>query len=334
MRNALFIVFFFILVIGFTSQSAHAQSDFNVNRIQQILSIKTVPENPKAFEDVSISIESSAYDINGATISWSINGKQVSAGKGEKTFTFTTGALGKESRVRILITPLTGEVFTRDLYFTPSDVALLWEANTYTPPFYKGKALFSDQSTIKIVAVPELITADGRRLDADTLIYKWKRNGTALGSLSGYGQRTLQLTGSVLGLKEKISVYVTTQGGELQTEGEITIMPSKSIVAVYENSPLYGVLYNKALGDTFLMGDKETSFTAVPYYFSGGLEAQNLEFNWSVNGAPAGNKYSDTITLRNEQGSSGQSPLRLQVINSANSFQNSLKNISVLFKSQ
>jgi len=334
MRNALFIVFFFILIVGFAPQLAVAQSDFNVNRIEQSISFKTVPKSPKAFEEVSITVASSAFDLNGATITWSVDGERVSAERGKKTLSFTTGALGSESRVSVEVASLTGEIIRRDLFFTPSDVALLWEADTYTPPFYNGKALFSNQSGLTIVAVPEFVMRDGRRLDANTLIYTWKEDGKIRGSLSGYGQRTFRVTGSVLGRRIKISVFVTTQDGRMQAEEVITVTPSEPVVAIYENSPLYGVLYNKALGGTFSMGDKETSFSAVPYFFSRGLQEQDLEFNWSVNGTPAGNKQSDSITLRNDEGTAGQSRLGLEVLNTGNSFQRALKNISILFNSQ
>ena len=34
-------------------------------------------------------------------------------------------------------------------------VDLLWQGETYVPPFYKGKSLWSDQSRITLFAIPQ-----------------------------------------------------------------------------------------------------------------------------------------------------------------------------------
>lgn len=289
---------------------------------------------PKANEQVSIKIESSAYELNAATITWTVDTKQISSGIGRKTFSFFTGKLGSQTHISILITPPGAEPFRKDLYFTPTDVALVWEAKTYTPPFYAGKALFSNQSTLSVTAIPDFITKDGRRLDPSTLIYKWKRNNKAQGSLSGYGIRTLTISGSTLGLPEKISVLVSSQDGTFMGEEAVTVTPTNPTVFLYENTPLYGVLYNKALGDSFAMGEKESSFSAVPYFFNRSSASDVLNFNWTVNNSPSGDKDSDIITLRNDEGAEGRSILGLEVANIGNTFQTARKSISVFFNTQ
>lgn len=331
MRQTLFlgILFwsFFLLSIG----GAHAQTDFDVTKIQEILSESTIPEIPEANQKVSISIESSSYDLNNATISWYLDDELNLSEVGRKSFSFINGEVGEETEVVVVISPKQGAKFEKVFRFRPAGVSLIWEADTYTPALYKGKAAFSNESLITIVASPDFVDRNGRRLAPETLTYTWKRNGTVLGSFSGYGKSVLKFYGSVLGIDEKIEVDVMSPDKSIRALGSTTLRPSNPETLLYENHPLYGTLFNKAIDSVYTLKEKEVSLVAVPYFFntkSNLFEA--LSFNWFLNGAEVKNgSQKDTITLRNDAGASGTSRLRLDVQNILNNSQATQNSLSI-----
>jgi hypothetical protein len=66
-------------------------------------------------------------------------------------------------------------------------MTLLWQANdAYVPPFYKGKALLTEGSDVKIVAMPEIKSGSGT-INPKNLTYSWKKDYTNDPDGSGYG---------------------------------------------------------------------------------------------------------------------------------------------------
>ena len=58
------------------------------------------------------------------------------------TFTFTAGSLGKTQKVTVNGVENDGTSITQSISVMPASIDLIWQAHSYTPPFYKGKALF------------------------------------------------------------------------------------------------------------------------------------------------------------------------------------------------
>jgi len=75
------------------------------------------------------------------------------------------GSLGEKKTVTIKVVSRRGGYLEEKITFQPALVDLMWEANTYTPPFYKGKALTSSKSSITVTAIPQLKTSDKKILD-------------------------------------------------------------------------------------------------------------------------------------------------------------------------
>jgi hypothetical protein len=106
------------------------------------------------------------------------------------------------------------------------------------------------------------------------------------------------------------------------------------IMAFYDNDPLYGPLYNRALGSTVYVGtQRELGVLAVPYGFD--LPASGLgglNWSWLVNGTEhpelAGN---DIVTLRAPEGSSGSSNVEADVTNGQKVLQQGSAALSVIF---
>ena len=109
--------------------------EIRASSIRNYLEVKTIPETPGPSEMVRVSIESYLTDLNKATISWSLNGKVVDRGVGRKSFSFQNGPSGKTTRLTIPITTNAGEYITKEFSGNPVGLTILWEADTYTPPF-------------------------------------------------------------------------------------------------------------------------------------------------------------------------------------------------------
>ena len=134
--------------------------------------LSITPEIPGALEDVRITASSYSFDIDSAKIIWTLNGKIAIQGTGEKVFNFKNGPAGKKTVVSFLATNNNGVRVQKDFSFIPQDVDIVWEAETYTPPFYRGKAMPSSEAIINISAIPHFFTG-GKRVSSANLVYDW-----------------------------------------------------------------------------------------------------------------------------------------------------------------
>ena len=75
----------------------------------------------------------------------------------------------------------------------PTSVDVLWSAYSYTPPFYKGKALAPSRGSVVLVALPQLVTRNGSPIEPKNIIYTWSRRGVILGKSSGLGKNQVVL---------------------------------------------------------------------------------------------------------------------------------------------
>lgn len=255
-----------------------------INTSDDEVSFGVSPENPEPNEPTTIKLESYSIDLDKSNTKWYVNNTLAQEGRGLKTLTFQVGDLGKSSVVKIIIDSTKGQII-KNITINPSAVTILWEADTYTPPFFKGKALFSHQSRVTFVAQPQIVVG-GRTLNPSNLIYRWSKDGTVLGNQNGYGKQTLTLTGSVISRSMRIFVEVEDPQSGATASGVITLSPVEPEILMYKMDPLYGVQYNKAILQSIALTGKEITLTSIPYFFSSQSAVINNElmYTWSING--------------------------------------------------
>jgi len=155
----------------------------------QDVAITVSPEIPGPNENVTITLSSFSVNLNDTKITWSVGGSSVSSGQGKTTFSFTSGPVGTRTTIDIAIifSDINVRVEKR-IIIEPSDLDLLWEApESYTPPFYKGKALPSQEGIIQVAAMPaRKNTSIGSQKN---LSYTWKRNDKTQQQASGVGKQ-------------------------------------------------------------------------------------------------------------------------------------------------
>lgn len=312
-------------------QTAPTINDIRKSAVEQYLSIKANPASPKPNETITVEVQSNSTDLSRSTITWTLNNRTVLSGVGEKSFSFKNGNSGQTTDLTISITTPEGDTVAKNQSWTPVGVNLLWEANTYTPPFYKGKPLMSPQADVRVIAIPD---SSINTLTAGNYVYNWKKDGYVLADFSGYGKNTFNFIGPKPYALLNVGVEVSGFNGVAKSETSLNIPQTTPFVLFYENNPLMGILYNKALGSNVVITRKEFSVSAEPYFFSPERSENIYEgYEWSLNNRGIENS-SHLITLRNNQNTSGVSKLALSVRGIAKTFQNASQAVMVNFKAE
>jgi hypothetical protein len=304
------------------------------NALRDNLKVTTIPKNPAPNEPVRVTIESFLSDLNKATISWSLNGSVVERGAGKTTFSFKNGASGQTTRLLVSITTNGGERFTKEIVMNPVGVTIIWEADTYTPPFYKGKALMASQARVRAIAIPDNI-GTRNALDAGNLVYVWKKDGAAIPEVSGYGKNSFTFLGPKPYGKASVSVQVSSMSDTIKSELHLNEIPlANPFILFYEDHPLLGAWYNRSLGGELTLTKKEFSISAEPYFFSNETsEISTISYNWALNGKTVANPGRG-ITLRNETGEKGDSALTLAMRGLKQTFQSASRPITIHFTNE
>lgn len=296
-------------------------------------SIRINPNYPNPNEAVTATANAYLTDLNRALIVWSVNGKIVDRGIGKKTLSFQSGTSGKKMTISADVTTEKGDRLYKDYSFTPLGVAVLWQADTYTPPFYKGKALATAESRLSAVALPETSDARGA-LDAGNFVYEWTKNGATIGTASGYGKNSFSFLAPQPFGKNEVGVRVTSLNGVMSSKKNVEVAVSSPVIAFYEDHPLLGVWYNRSFGNDLTLTKKELSVVAEPYFFSNETsETPALAYFWSLNGKRVNNQ-DHTITLRSEEEGKGDSSLFLSMRNSKQTFQTGSQSLLVHFNTE
>ncbi|MFA7216530.1 MAG: hypothetical protein WC095_00915 [Candidatus Paceibacterota bacterium] len=318
MKYKYFLLFFVIFVFSFlvnTQKTVNAQ----FSQIPGLsFDVKFIPEIPGPNEDVYLEVISYETDINKAKITWLVNGSIKSSGTGNKTFTFNSGNQNTKTTISLRIITAEGVSASRDFNIRPSSVDIIWQARTYTPPFYKGKALFSHESIITFLALPHITDQNGNLLSPSNLIYTWNKNGKVLNNFSGYGKNTYSMEGSIISVPLEMTVTVTSPTTDAVGFARTIVYPVDPLVLMYEKDPLYGLRLEKSLsGIISLKNKEEMEVVALPIFFGDeSLSSNSILYDWKIN-----NSNIDTKTLERSkvfrpiEGTSGTSYISLSAEN-------------------
>jgi hypothetical protein len=181
--------------------------------------------------------------------------------------------------------------FSCTAYSLAQTVDILWQGEGYVPPFYSGRTLWAKQSEITFTAIPQGLG------NPANLNYSWSKNGTVLGLISGVGKNSISLVDTIFSKPMKIKVEIVDGLDQVITESSINISSSLPLVTVYEDNPLYGVMFHREVFGSFKMTGDEAAFKGFPYYFSvSSANSPSLSYAWKLNGK-SGEK-GNSIVLR------------------------------------
>jgi hypothetical protein len=244
------------------------------------------PEVPEPGQLVKVRVGSYVFSVDELYIEWQEDGKTRLAGIGEKNFQFSAGAIGETKLVTLIVRSEAGGsiIFKKNIVSKPSGMDLLWMAvDSYTPPFYKGKALPTSEGVVKIIALPSFQVGTKTVAPKD-VIYNWKRNYEPITKASGYGRNIISIKQSFLVDEEKMTVTANepTEGGV--AKALLTIKPYNPKIVFYKKDPLLGIDYGHGITDTMKLDTTDTTLVATPYFISprNVLDA-DLLYSWKLN---------------------------------------------------
>jgi hypothetical protein len=326
-----YITLLLLLIIFFVGAPGFSLAQFLPGVDSGFLSI--YPEFPKPNETFTAEIKSYSFDLSVADIVWSINGKEYRRGKGLTIINVTAGDVGSVTKLHVFAITREGYPINQEAVIIPARVNLLFEADTYTPPFYKGKPMYSYQGRVRVVAIPEMVDINGKRLEINQINFKWKERGQVLSARSGIGRNTYSFTGGIIARSRELELEASSLDGNVVAVNTVLFSPIAPKVLVYEKDPAYGYMFNKAIGDNLLVSKDEMTLSIFPYFFNtderGGF---NMDYKWVVNAnvAKRGSEARDII-IKKPSGVSGVSEIVASAANTIEYFQYGEKNISAKF---
>lgn len=263
------------LLCGFFTK-VHAQTiGINAGDINLELS----PETPGPNETVTATLVSYVTNLNNQQITWFVNRQLVKTEVGAISLTFTTGNQGTTTQVEAQIL-VDGQNISKIIQISPTAVDLLWEADTYVPPFYKGKKLATRQSTVTITAIPQfkIPTIDSIR----TAVYYWQRDFTPLTAASGYAKQALRFENNPIKTTENLGITVKNRT-ETEVAANTLDIPFRNPFIVFYEKQGSRIFERRGSLAGFRVTTDTFNLVAVPYYFAFD-KLSDINFNWLADG--------------------------------------------------
>jgi len=294
--------------------------------------IEMTPSSPAPGENTTITLKSYVDNLDSVMISWSVNGKKSSSGIGQKTFSVNAPEAGTETVVSAILALSSGTVEEK-VSIKPAVMVMLWQAtDSYVPPFYRGKALPSPDSEVKVVAMPE-IKSGSSNISPSSMVYSWARDYNNYTEGSGYGKNYFSYINDYLDNSNYVAVKAATIDQKYSLNGSLNIGMTEPKIVFYKNDPKIGTAWQHAIGDTYTLEEPET-VEAVPYFISPKqLINPVLTWDWSINDRQVQTeKFKENLMpLQAPEGTHGSSKLRLEIANTEKLFQRTSKEINVQF---
>ncbi len=153
-------------------------------------------------------------------------------------------------------------------------VGLVWETDTYTPPLYRGKALYTPGAAIRLIALPP--AGAGYR-------YSWRVNDSNRRQASPDNTLTLKTSSPRY---YTVRVIVSDRRGEEVGRKTVRISPAEPAVSIHRLRPDSALGYRSpAAASALSLAGGSRELVAVPWFFAG--RPADLDYRWSRSGAVA-----------------------------------------------
>jgi len=278
------------------------------------LSATVTPTDPRAGEMVTIVLTGYGFDLNQSYIRWFKDGKEVRSGFSQKSYSFRLGQLGQQTQINVFVSQNSRLLAEKSFLFEPADLVLDWQAESFVPPLYQGKARASAGAKIKLAAEAHLVNDAGNSIEAARLIYRWTRDGATLESASGVGKNTLTIETEATDTQTKIGLEVSSVDNRKHVSGNLILNLEKPRLVFYEQKPLSGVNYRHQISDPYELYATEAVFQSFPLFWP--LKTwSRLNYSWQVNRTAVSDRTGDpsSLVVRPSTGATGQSEISLRV---------------------
>lgn len=283
---------FFILLCFFIGVPATSYGqNFGIGGLDSA-QIITSPQYPEPNDTVTATLDAYAYNTSGATIVWYLDSTELEGSRNERQTSFTAGELGVPQRLTAQVTLRNGQTLNVARTIVPSRVDIVIEADTTVPPLYKGRALPSQGSAMRAIALL------GNAGNAGQLTYTWSLDGKVLFGGPIVGKQTVDFTAPY---NRTFILSVEVQGGDgtIYTKKNTEVRVHDPVLRFYEDNPLRG-LTQVALGNPHRLVGEEITVRAVPLFIAKNILDTDPLIEWEINGDTIENPSEDpqVITLR------------------------------------
>ena len=324
-----------VSVTLFSFSTAQAQSLFSdsVYGAGSDLSLTMTPTHPEPGDTVHLVAKSSSLDLSSSSITWSANGHILKSAANMTEIDIPAGTLGTETDITLSATSPDGGAGSAQATIIPTQMDLLYDANSYVPPFYEGRTLPSAGTTLNLQAIAHFKRSNGTSVAPSDITYTWRKNGVVLGSMSGRGKSAITVPSPGLFETTTFSVDAVSSDQTLAGSASAVIASVEPLLILYQDHPLFGITYYNALGTQTGIADTEMSFAATPY-FAQAVSANDprLVYDWKVNNTAitADPKNPSEITI-NADNSDGNAAISLEATHVKNYLMDSKGSWTVSF---
>ncbi|MEK7515904.1 MAG: hypothetical protein AAB555_03225 [Patescibacteria group bacterium] len=252
-----------------------------------------------------MSLTSGSIELANATLTATIGGKEIYKGS-VRTFSITLGKAGSVTNVKAAITS-GGASFSQTVSIQPQDVVLIVEPSSSAPPLYQGKPLIPLEGSVRVVAMANLKNAGGKSSSPTKYSYSWTVDGTQIANSSGIGKSAIVVASPLQYRSRSVSVAVANSDGTLVGGASTSLSAEQSSVRIYENDPLLGIRYDRALSGSYSITGTEATLYAAPFSMPTAGGAPFIQ--WFLNGDSA--QTGNSITLRPTGSGKGNASLSL-----------------------
>jgi hypothetical protein len=171
MRILFTILCLFVLPIHFSL------AQINLNLGTGSLDIRLEPQYPNPGESVTATIDDYSLNNTGATITWFFDGLSAPAISNNRSIKFNAGEVGQTMVILARLTFPDGRIVESKKTIKPLYLDVIIEPQTFTPTFYKGRALPVRSSIVNINAL--LLDQNGP-VDTSLYNYNWTLNNKSV----------------------------------------------------------------------------------------------------------------------------------------------------------
>ena len=315
----LFFLIIFLLVGRFSYVSAQSDSSIMLN-----------PKNPEPYSPVTLTLVSYAFDVNQATITWSLGNKQLLKGVGEKTLKVQTGGVGERLPIHVSVVTSGGDSVGLDVDIVPESVSILFEAEeNYVPLFYEGLSLPGEESVVRFIAMPNM-SDGGAILPPSSISYFWYVDDNFIDSASGIGRQSATLKLDTLSDTTDIRVVAHTPGGTV-AEKTITMYPHAVVPLLYTYDEILGANHSTLVSKRF-EATKDFTLILEPFFLSLNKSlGSTVSYEWLLDGLPVTPLGGRMLTLHPKENNYGSEKLSISISNTKRRLQKGITDVSLIF---
>ncbi|MFN3693256.1 MAG: hypothetical protein ACK4SL_04160 [Candidatus Paceibacteria bacterium] len=306
MKYLVFVTLFFVSIVG----QANAQFDTGFVDQTSGISVSLSPTYPAPGERVTATLDDYAIGSAFSTITWFLNGTEVSVAKNSRMMTFVAPALGEKLTITVKLTLPSGLTIEASQSITPLYTDVIVEPQTYIPRQYQGRALPSIGSLVRATA---LVQDENGFINPALHSYVWKLNGTAVGG--GGRNNGFQVEYVVpYGRNHTLTVEVYDRTGQMLTRRGTNIQTEDVDLVLYEVNPLYGKS-NIAIGGQLQFLSNTLQLRAVPYNLDLRSTPQNTFSEWRLGNRAVASDTTSPFDLTLERTGQGKIPVNFKLRN-------------------